>query len=195
MLISSKKIYGDIFSKYPKYNSENRPVFQKFIDKRKEYKCNNILDLGTGRGKLQELEIDQFNDVSYISSDLYIFYSQKAEKIIKNFYQCDFNNSGNLYSTILAIRQIYPGIQMCSCLDLLEHLYPVAVENFLKQISDISMFYYFSVANHSDIISGHELHLIQEEFEFWKNLIGKYYRILESKEESNLYTFVCGRLK
>ena len=60
-------------------------------------------------------------------------------------------------------------------MDVLEHISPDEIDNFLKRLSEMGKDYIISIANHSDSPTGVELHLICEPLEWWEEKLSKYF--------------------
>ena len=54
-------------------------------------------------------------------------------------------------------------------LDFLEHIEKKYIDDILTTFRDLSPYCIIAVANHSDIINGVQLHLIQENNDWWKS--------------------------
>jgi hypothetical protein len=66
---------------------------------------------------------------------------------------------------------------------VLEHVQKECVEDIFKTLNKISKFSIFTIANHSDIHNGVELHLIQENMSYWEPIIKKYFEVLNFDEK------------
>lgn len=140
---------------------------------------NSVVDLGCGRGfylrKLLELGKDAIgvefskvccekylNDVPYINEDIFSFCRQD---------RC--------YDLTL-------------CMDVLEHIEPSNISELIQGIRNISERAIIGVANHSDVLMGHELHLIIENHDWWYDKLKKYYNKVETFIFSErFYFFNC----
>jgi len=67
------------------------------------------------------------------------------------------------------------------------------INNILKKISEKCEIAIFTIANHSDIINGVELHLIQKDEKFWTEILSQHFKIknLEIAYNNRLYLITC----
>ena len=86
---------------------------------------------------------------------------------------------------------------LLTCLDVMEHIEKKYVNNIIQNFSRISNYAVLSIANHSDILNGVELHLIQEDMSFWKPLLENYFKIIDHTEFYNgrLHLLILKSLK
>lgn len=61
------------------------------------------------------------------------------------------------------------------CMDVLEHIEPSNIQKFVSNIERTCNEAILGIANHSDIMEGEELHLIQQGVPWWTELLKKYY--------------------
>lgn len=163
------KVYSEIF-KNKSYNSDNSLSYQKSMDffekVEKENNIDSIIDIGSGKGNLlKKLPIDK----QIFSYDLECFYDKS---ILGHVLFQKLN---------LSIKKELESIKHADflfCLDVLEHLEEEHIESILKTFSEKANFLFFTIANHSDIINGVELHLIQEDQIYWNEKINKYFKII-----------------
>jgi chemotaxis methyl-accepting protein methylase len=107
---------------------------------------------------------DNFSHIKLTSCDL-----NKYHNVDIDFHQLDLSDpSKYIY---------FPVNDLLICLDVLEHLDKSFIEDVLKYFSVISKNSILTVANHSDIIDGIELHTIREDDSYWTPLISKYFTI------------------
>lgn len=89
----------------------------------------------------------------------------------------------------------YPTFDFLTCLDVLEHIEELYVEDIMQFFSKVAKKSLVIVANHSDIQNGTELHLIQKPLFWWESLFIKYFKIIEKKSIHNdrAYVFVMNQ--
>ena len=166
------KIYADIF-KLSEYNSDNSVSYERAINFLKKVNqvisIDNITDIGSGKANLIK-KIRDINELRIFSYDLECFYN------INKFKNIEFNCL-NL-SNKKELSKIYD-THILFCLDVMEHIEEKYIDNILEIFSKKSPFCFLTIANHSDIINGNELHLIQKDNIFWDEKIKKYFNILE----------------
>lgn len=165
-----EKVYSEVFKNKRSYNSDNSLSYQKsiqfFTEIEKENTIDSIVDIGSGKGNLlKRLPKDK----ELFSYDLDCFYDKNSLKHVL-FQKLDLSQKDQLQS----IKET----DFLFCLDVLEHLEKECIESILKVFSEKSNFCFLTVANHSDIINGVELHLIQEDQVYWNEKISKYFKII-----------------
>lgn len=62
------------------------------------------------------------------------------------------------------------------CMDVLEHIPPEEIDATLQALVNLAPVSLYGIANHSDVIDGVELHLIQEDSKWWKAKLSEYYK-------------------
>jgi hypothetical protein len=154
--------YRMAFAK-PQYNgpSVSYENAKKFID---VLSPNSVLNVGSGRGNLERLLQEETFSLS--SCDLENFLDQG---INTNFFKVDLSKLEDL--------EKLPQCEVLTCLDVLEHIEEVYIDSILKRFSEVSDNCYFTIANHSDIMNGVQLHLIQKPCEFWTPVLEKYFKV------------------
>jgi hypothetical protein len=65
-----------------------------------------------------------------------------------------------------------------TCLDVLEHLEKGFIGSVFEWFSEISEYQILTIANHSEIINGKQIHTIQENLTYWEPLISHYLDII-----------------
>ena len=165
------KMYTQLFSNanYSKHGyTEPRYIFaNENIDR---FSANNIIDIGSGRGVLLELIKKTHPNIRLVSTDL-----QKFHNIDCEFINLDLTNKNTYF---------YPAqkFDLLMCLDVLEHLDKCYITQVFEWFAEISKYQVLSIANHSEIINGIELHTIQENIDYWISLINKKSNVLSRKE-------------
>ena len=167
------KTYSETF-KNSDYASlgHNDPKFNYILNKIEEKEITSIIDVGSGRGSLIELIKDKFLNVKLLSIDL-----DKFSQINVDFMKVDLSNDNdrkNLYEI--------EKHELLTCLDVLEHLDKSFINEVLSLFSNISDRCIFTIANHSDVWNGVELHTIQEDFSYWEPILLKYFKIVHYEE-------------
>jgi len=165
-----EEIYSDVFKNKRSYNSNNSLSYQKSIEFlteiEKENTIDSIIDIGSGKGNLlKRLPRDK----EIFSYDLDCFYDKNSLKYV-SFQKLNLSQKEQLQSIKEA--------DFLFCLDVLEHLEEEHIGSILKVFSEKANFCFFAIANHSDIVRGVELHLIQEDQVYWNKKINKYFKII-----------------
>jgi len=156
-------LYDSVFQNNPMYNP---PEFEKialvagWITKNK---FKNVLDVGCGRGhylpytKAKGLEPFDTGVKNVIRDDL-VHYSTKGVE----------------YDALY-------------CMDVLEHFSPHAINEAVEALTNLAPKAMLGIANHSDMWEGVELHLIQENRSWWEKLLKKYYKKVETIQNSQRF--------
>lgn len=80
------------------------------------------------------------------------------------------------------------------CMDVLEHIHPLEISKNLKKIKTFSDHALFGIANHSDMWDMMELHLIQQDSEWWSTILQELYReVTLIKQGERYFIFECIR--
>lgn len=166
----------------PNYNLHSDEEFRfqyvmKFINTNK---IGSVIDISSGRGNLINM-IKSFDPkVQITSTDLKKFHNYDIPFFEVNL--CDTNTFKNITPS---------KFDLLTCLDVLEHIEKGCVEDVIRTFSELSRYSVLTIANHSDVLNGVELHLIQENLNYWGPIIEKYFTILDQQEHYNgrLYLF------
>jgi hypothetical protein len=166
-----KTVYTDIFKNNINYNYPSSVSYEKAINYFKivnnTKKIEKIADVGSGRGNLIK-EINKIYKDKIYSYDLECYYdtTEYNNVLFKQINLCD-----NSFVELEKVDFLF-------CLDVLEHLEENKIKNILKTFSKFSNYSFFTIANHSDIIGGVELHLIQKNHFYWDEIINNYFTII-----------------
>lgn len=159
------KLYGG--RKYNKKVGYKLDIVKDWLD---EFKPKKVLDMGCGRGH-------------YIKHLI----NYKVTGVEASKYLC--TKYGWQSDTILTHKGKYDALY---CMDVLEHISPEELEANLKALSKLAPKALLGIANHKDIWEGVELHLIQEDVDWWKKRIEKHYNNVKTLyEDKRYYIFVC----
>lgn len=167
------KIYGELFNGNH-YNSHlnSEPRFQYVYEFLINNDIKSIGDFGSGRGNLIELILNHNSSYNLHSYDLKKFHTFDVPFAEINL--CD-----------LKVKTTDIKYDLITCLDVMEHLNKECVDNVLEFYSMNSTYTILTIANHSDIQNDVELHIIQENLDYWIPLIEKYFTVINNKEEYN----------
>jgi len=169
-------VYTNTFS-HQNYATQGTQEF------RFQYSLNHIrchtdiqtyVDIGSGRGVLISMIKQEFPNIKITSVDL-----EKFNTIDVDFIKADLSSDYDR-EQLTNGRHKY---DLLTCLDVLEHLDKSFIEDVLCMFAKISKEAVLTIANHSDIWDGVELHIIQEDFTFWGPLLQKYFDIIEYEEK------------
>ena len=178
-----KNIYDDIYSNIESYNFKNSAK-EICVDIYASTVEGKILDAGCGQGgnlrRLFDYGYDVFGiEISSVCCDKYLI-----DLPHKNIDIIEYSKEGNIYDGII-------------CMDVLEHIPYDNLGELLKALSNMTKTAFFGIANHSDIIRGQELHLIQEDKQWWKNELSKYFKNVEfvfDQFDGIFYYFYCSNI-
>jgi len=178
----NKQTYATIFKEKNSYNSDINCDNYKYVinELLKINTFNSLFDIGSGRGNLISSIRKIFPNIKISTSDI-----QKFHDFDEVFYQID------LYD-VSTLNQIDKH-DIITCTDVLEHIEEKYINNILKKISEKCEIAIFTIANHSDIINGVELHLIQKDEKFWTEILSQHFKIknLEIAYNNRLYLITC----
>ena len=151
--------------------------FEKFPKETK------IIDIGCGKGHyLKHLLSKGYNDILGVE-----FSKSCAEQHLKELPHV--NADFIMYSQTIEDKKY----DMCLCMDVLEHIPYDKIETMVESISRIGNNAVLGIANHSDIFMGEELHVIQENSDWWEALLLKYFSSVEKiyQRKSKFFVFRC----
>lgn len=179
-----KAIYDNVYSEVDDYDS----IFQYKIDViNKTFSLYDnsikIIDVGCGKGHyLKNFLNHGFNNILGI---------EFSEVCSKNFlYNLPHLNKDFLEYAHVINDQEY---DVCLCMDVIEHISLENLDEFLKSIARISKESVLGIANHSDMLLGQELHLIQENIEWWGEKLKSFYLSIDLvyTHDSRFFIFKC----
>jgi len=165
-----KKVYTRIFSSVGNYCCDgidlSEPKHDWLVNIASTYKPTSVVDIGSGKGTM--LSFFKDTNVDILAADL------------SNFLKFDFPfKEINLMEELILDKQY----DLLICCDVIEHLpLPKSVE-VLSKIKPYGKLFFIGIANHSDRHSdpeGLELHLTQENKQFWDKEISSLFKIIKS---------------
>jgi hypothetical protein len=170
-----KKIYESSFSDRG-YNvhDDSELRFQYVLNFLKDKNFNNVIDIGSGRGNLIKVLKQHNNNINIVSTDLKKFHDFDIP-----FYEINLCDRDNF--KMFKEKQF----ELLTCLDVLEHIEKKCVDYVLYKFSLISEYSVLTIANHSDVLNGVELHVIQENMTFWLPYLNKYFEVVDQREHYN----------
>ena len=177
------KIYNTIFKKLGYNRHTHREP--RFLFAAKYFAKSNLkslVDIGTGHGLLLQIAHEINFQTELTSIDL------------KNYHGLNYVTHITTDITNKEDRDKITGkFEILTCLDCLEHVEEKDIYNVLEMFSRLSDIFLFSIANHSDIIDGVELHLIQKDSLWWTNKLSEFFDItyFEFLMDNRLYLYKC----
>jgi len=179
-----KQTYNELFSN-KNYSIHHEDEFRYQVAKNfiKERNLQSIIDVGSGRGVFLKILEKEIPNIKILSTNLEKYNENNFE-----FQSIDLSNPASFSN----ITQTY---DVLTCLDVIEHLEKHTIEAVFKWFSQISFFQILTIANHSEIWNGKEIHLIQEGVTYWKPIIEKHFNILHEQikifpNNNQLYLFI-----
>jgi cyclopropane fatty-acyl-phospholipid synthase-like methyltransferase len=170
-----KETYTNLFStKNYSIHNFNELRYQITNDVVKKNNVKNIIDIGSGRGVLLDFLIEENPEIKILSTDLENFHNLNFD-----FRKIDLSDN----KTFFEVNEKY---ELLSCLDVLEHLEENLLDDVFSWFSKISENQVLTIANHSEILNGKEIHLIQENLDYWEPIVLNHLEII-SKETKVFY--------
>ena len=167
-----KKTYTHLFeTKDYSIHGINELRYQISNDYVKKNNVQNMVDIGSGRGILLDLLNKENPNLKILSTDLNKFHNLNFD-----FKEIDLSNKDTFFN-------IDNKFQLLTCLDVLEHLEKHCIEDVFKWFSEVSENQVLTIANHSEILHGEEIHLIQEDMSYWEPIVSKYFDIVHKEEK------------
>jgi len=165
-----KKIYDEVFNNNKEYNYHvyDKDRYDFVINEIFKNNYNDVIDISSGRGFLIKYLMEKNQNINITSTDL-----SKFNDLDINFVQLNLTEKSDY-------DKITNKYDFLSCMDVLEHIELKYIHDIFYFFKSISNNFAITVANHSDIFSGHELHLIQEDKLWWDNVFSKYFIIVDS---------------
>lgn len=179
-----KKTYDNIFGDVANYNVhvEDKSRYDFIINEIIANDYETMIDISSGRGYLLKYVNEIKPQIELTSTDL-----KKYNDFDVDFIELDLTKT-NEYERVNGV------YEFLSCLDVLEHIEEKYINNVLKFLSTKATNFCFSIANHSDIIKGVELHLIQKNMMWWNENLNQYFTISNAFTMYN-DTLFCYTLK
>lgn len=169
-------IYDQIYEQHPSYNSRYDAKVAIVRKWAKAIQPNKVLDVGCGRGHyLKDLTKHGYSVVGIEPSKYACDKLEKYTVINTDILGAKPNNYDALY-----------------CMDVLEHISHEELHTNLVALAKLAPRALIGVANHSDRWENVELHLIQENVDWWWNTLQNVYKdITLVKEYERFYVFDC----
>jgi len=182
-----KEVYDKIYLQDNTYNAsydyKQDVIETEFL---KFPKTSKIFDVGCGKGHyIRHLKKLGFNDVlglefSKVCSERFLI---DINHVNEDFLEYSNNINDNQYD-------------ICLCMDVLEHIDPSSIDLMINELKRIAKTAIIGIANHSDIILGEELHLIQNPATWWETeLSNRYSSVVKLIETSDgrFFIFKCDK--
>ena len=158
------KLYNSLFEN-PNYNkhSTNTLRYKYALDFLKfNHSDSNLIDIGSGRGTFLKLIIKRMPNIKITSADL-----EKFHPLNVDFVKIDLNK-------VITLKTKY---DVLTCLDVIEHLKKESLNQVFDFFKKSSNYQFVSIANHPDIQNGKDVHLIQENLNYWIPVLEQHFNI------------------
>lgn len=173
-----KEIYDKAFAKADYSNNDKELRYYFVLKHMKGKHYENIIDIGVGRGQLIKTVTNTYPFISTVGIDI----NRYSDFDFDKFYEMNLSTIA-LSDIDKIINDNMGRFDLLTCLDVLEHIDEKDIDNVLYFLSQLSDNFIFTIANHSDIVDGIELHLIQKDLKWWKKQLNKYYIINSEQTE------------
>lgn len=165
--MSTTSLYNKVY-KDKTYNDRSDSKIKFVKDWIEENYLEDVLDVGCGRGHyLKETGATGLEPSNYV-----------CENDLKRFHVINSDILGSETS------HEWEGLY---CMDVLEHISHEDIDMNLKKLAELAPKALYGIANHSDFYLGTELHLIQEDANWWYPLLKKYYKNVRLTYEPQRY--------
>ena len=174
-MMDYNEVYTNLFNtKDYSIHSEDECRYQVANNFIKNNNIKNLIDVGSGRGVLLNLIKKENPNIEILSTDLDKFHDFNFD-----FKKINLSNKETYF---------YPenNYDVLTCLDVLEHLEKDFINDVFEWFSKTSSSQVLTIANHSEILNGKEIHTIQEDLSYWEPIVSKNLDIV-SKETKVFY--------
>ena len=179
------RIYNEVFSN-KNYNAHlwTEPRFLFVIRALKRTPVSSLIDIGAGHGVLLAMVHRQNIRTALTAVDLNNYHHLKYVAHVN----ADITKAGDR-------GRIMGRYDILTCLDCLEHMEEEYLSNIFNMFLSLSNKFIFSIANHSGIIDGIELHKIQKPYTYWTEKLSEFFDItfFEALYDGRLYLYKCRR--
>lgn len=158
-MIQIDELYSRIFSEDETYNGfegDKVDVVDSWI---KTNKFKAVADIGCGKGNYLKSLKDKY-DITGVEPSSFL-----CDGVLKQYKVIN--------SDILSVEGKWDALY---CMDVLEHIMPEDIDKTVSKLSKLAKHALIGIANHSDRWDGVELHLIQEGYPYWQELLEKHYK-------------------
>jgi len=167
--MSLNKIYDSVYENISGYDTAYTNKLTAVKNTLPLDKNTSILDIGCGKGHYTRYLKDLgYNNIQGVEFSQYCCENYLKDLTVINEDWLELGPTLDNDAFDLAI-----------CMDVLEHIEPLNIRDFIKNIQRTCVDGIFGIANHSDFLDGNELHLIQEGIVWWGNLLCEYYSKVE----------------
>lgn len=174
-----KHVYDKLFAG-KEYVADDIAISRYMLAKDNVINGGTVIDFGSGRGEVFNF-LKQCSKITSVDLAKYYVGFDNVEFIQMDLCSHDYSAMNGRYFDAL------------TCLDCLEHLTAQCIDAVFRMFSSVAGRAIFSIANHSSVHCGVELHLIQEGRSFWDQKMSPYFDIksYDERYDGNLMMYVC----
>lgn len=174
------------------YCTDESPYRNRYVlNKLASGKYPSLIDVGSGRGRLVRDVSNKFPEIDILSTDV-----NKHHDVDVPFHRLDLSCHNDVQELADAYNQCR--FSLLTCLDVLEHLEESFIEDVIAAFARVCNAAILTIANHSDVKHGVELHTIQRDMSYWRPMISRYFDIIEFHDDVHfrdgkptLYVLFC----
>lgn len=175
-----KGVYSKLFASETDYIDIHPELHRYKMVYKELQKLNNVktlIDVGCGEGSLiRGLQV-KFPDMTISSADLDNFHNIEGVE----FKAINLAEKETLFT-------VDEPFDLLTCLDVLEHIEQRGIIDIIEWFSVISKKQILTIANHSSVHNGEQLHKICKDMDWWTPRIEKHLNILDVDYDTvNLY--------
>lgn len=175
-----REVYDKTYSEIKNYNFHNL-VKDIYVDIYAAYVDGKILDAGCGEGIHLKRMLKNGHDAFGIELSSVCCEKYLADVPHENIDILNFAKKGKYFDGLI-------------CMDVLEHIPYENIDDIIISLSRMAKSAFFGIANHSDVLNGVELHLIQQDSSWWIEILKKYYKkvyFIGDQFEGKFYYIYC----
>ena len=190
-------VYTQVFRQNPKYNRQGGEELQyshfvRYLDEHRD-SIGSVMELGTGRGaviRMMRNHLDPSTDL--IGIDLECYIRPELQGGVQ-FIRCDMTNPEERKAVQM------DGMDVVACIGVLEHICAEDIEDVVSWIGEMqpTLGFVFMTADHSDVKSGHELHVLRKGQDFWDDIFGRNFIITDQSTitigPNDVFSYTCTR--
>lgn len=161
-IVSSSEVYDLAFADHRySVHTMQEPRYCWAMSELKKIRPLSIVEVGPGRGVLLGAMIQEFRLAEIRVIDVGLYHQELVSTVIGDLGHDDFPEIN---------------AEAVVCLDVLEHVESSRLPKAIEQLAMIAPTGIISVANHSDVHHGIELHLTQMAAPWWAEALSACYR-------------------
>jgi len=178
-------IYKKLFNVKDNYNVHvsDKERYDFVIEEINKNNFKNIIDISSGRGYFIKYLKEKSQNVEITSTDL-----EKFNDYDVKFIKLDLSDKSDY-------DKFTEKYELLSCMDVLEHIEEKHIDDILLFFCGLSDKFCFTIANHSDVHNGVELHVTRQNKDWWDKKLSNYFTIKNSfvKYDNRLYCYILDK--